>query len=280
MKLSHSFLLALCISGISALECRTPDPSPEYLSATQEIARDKIISLKRQTDPIIVVDVYFHIASTVAHKDMISDQQAADQFKVLQDSYAPYGIQFSLKNTSRVVDDLIGTGFYKADGTQGELFTPWLEYTKAYRQGDYSALNVYFYSDMVSGISGICPLPSVVTPGDEFFYRDGCQINANSMPINSTIKGHTTVHEVGHWFGLLHTFQGGCSESGDGASDTPAEGTATSGCPVGKDSCPNLPGLDPIHNYMDYSDDTCTTEFTPEQAARMQRYWYGWRVPS
>ena len=60
--------------------------------------------------------------------------------------------------------------------------------------------------------------------------------------------------------------------------DTPAERSPTSGCPDGKDTCLDEPGLDPIHNYMDYSFDSCYSEFTPGQTARMQDQWLFFRA--
>ncbi|MCC6349618.1 MAG: T9SS type A sorting domain-containing protein [Candidatus Eisenbacteria bacterium] len=81
--------------------------------------------------------------------------------------------------------------------------------------------------------------------------------------------GGTLAHEAGHYLGLYHTFQGGCTAPGDYCDDTPYEASAASGCPEGRNTCSSA-GLDPIHNYMDYSDDACYTEFTSQQISRMQ----------
>ena len=105
---------------------------------------------------------------------------------------------------------------------------------------------------------------------------DGCNVHAGTMPngpLQYYNQGKTAVHEVGHWFGLLHTFQdNSCADgdAGDFIDDTPQESVSTDGCPVGKKSCPDCPGVDPIHNFMDYSQDSCYEGFTPDQIHRMQ----------
>ncbi len=90
-------------------------------------------------------------------------------------------------------------------------------------------------------------LPSILTSPSQA-YLDGIVIDWESMPGTSDRyagrydQGETATHETGHWVNLEHTFYGGCTEKGDFVADTPPEKTPTSGCPEGKDTCPDPDG--------------------------------------
>ncbi|KAF3490566.1 metalloprotease 1 [Arthroderma uncinatum] len=217
----------------------------------------------------ISVETYFHVI-TDGSKGEISDETLAEQLAVMNDNYGPAGISFKLMDTSRT-----DNSNWAAGGDETGM-------KRALRKGTYSSLNVYFAPNLEGGLLGFCYFPKA-SPSENDKLVDGCVILSGSVPGGETApfnEGKTTTHEVGHFMGLYHVFneeQGNCQKDGDMVADTPVQGEKTSGCPQGKDSCPQE-GVDSIHNYMDYSDDPCMNEFTPMQQARMQMMWQQFRA--
>jgi Pregnancy-associated plasma protein-A len=225
------------------------------------------------------VPVYFHVV-TFGSVGALTDKQIADQITVLNVTFgggeggADTGFTFRLAGVTRT--DNAAWFFADPGGTDEHSMK------RALHQGGNDALNIY--STTAGPYLGWAYLPEIVNkPGQA--YLDGIVIDWESWIGTSTRyagrydQGETGTHETGHWLNLEHTFFGGCNAKGDFVDDTPFEKVPTSGCPAGKDTC-SEPGLDPIHNYMDYSYDSCYTEFTPDQAQRMKDAWLYFRAGS
>jgi hypothetical protein len=223
------------------------------------------------------IPVYFHVVTDGA-TGAVTDAQIAAQIAVLNNTYAAgeggaaTGFSFKLAGITRTDNAL---WFYANPGGADEQ-----KMKTALKQGGDDALN--WYSTTAGDYLGWAYLPDITTkPGNTNL--DGVVVDWASMPGTSDIyagrydQGETGTHEVGHWLNLEHTFYGGCNAKGDFVDDTPAEKTPTSGCPADKDTC-SAPGLDPIHNYMDYSYDSCYTEFTAGQVQRMRDAWLLYRA--
>jgi hypothetical protein len=111
-------------------------------------------------------------------------------------------------------------------------------------------------------------------------FLDGVSVNVAALPGGRAAGynlGDTVIHEVGHWLGLLHTFQGGCEEPGDLVADTAPEGEPSFYCQTTRDTC-DAEGLDPVRNFMDYSLDACMNMFTVGQVRRMESAYVKWRL--
>jgi hypothetical protein len=225
----------------------------------------------------VTVPVYFHVVnkgSGIENGD-VPAKWLRDQISVLNAAYAgadPGAVSTSANTPFRF--ELAGVDrttnaewFNSAIGSEEER-----EMKTALHYGGADALN--FYVNNAGGVYlGWATFP--------FWYagdptQDGVVVLYSSLPGGSCCgdrvynQGDTGTHEVGHWLGLFHTFQGGCAAVyNDFVADTPDERSPAFGCPFGRDTCPK-PGVDPIENFMDYSEDSCMYQFTGGQSARME----------
>jgi hypothetical protein len=149
----------------------------------------------------------------------------------------------------------------------------------ALHRGGAGMLNLYLASPLNNSLGWATPPTDIYTSPQ----MDGVVIANYTLPGGTGAPynlGDNAVHEVGHWLGLFHTFEGGCgkndTQSGDRVADTPAEKSPAYGCPAKRDSC-NSAGNDPIYSFMDYTDDSCASEFTMGQIDRMVFYWTTYR---
>lgn len=188
------------------------------------------------------------------------------QLDVLNRAYAGSGVSFALTEIVRTQNPS-----WFSDPQRNER-----RMKRALRKGNAQDLNLYT-ADLGAALLGWATFPSSYRNAPTM---DGVVVHYQSLPggtIANYNEGDTATHEIGHWLGLYHTFQDGCGTAGDRVADTPEEQSPASGCPRGRDTC-SAPGVDPIHNFMDYSFDACMYEFTPGQGQRMRDQWTAYRA--
>jgi hypothetical protein len=247
---------------VGHVQLSRPLKSAGDCTMSRTIIQDEYWPAKTYTIPVV-----FHIIYKSDGTGNISDKRIRDQVSVLNQDYGAAAgsagqqgyntkIQFKLAGITRTAND---NWFNDRDEVGFKRALGWDQ--KRY-------LNVYLNS--ASGYLGYAYLPQEdagdVYDGVVLLYE---AIGGRNNGFDTYDQGRTLVHEVGHYLGLLHTFEGyGCFDgynSGDLIADTHSENdehydcrqTSTCGTP------------DDIHNYMNYTTDSCMHEFTPEQANRM-----------
>ncbi|HEX3301092.1 MAG TPA: zinc metalloprotease [Actinomycetota bacterium] len=224
----------------------------------------------------VTIPVVFHVIrkNTTVSGGNVPRSWITNQMAVLNSSYsggtggADAGFQFSLQSITRTTN---ATWFKLTSGKEKKM-------KAALKVGGPETLNIYS-ADLGNSLLGWSYFAQDAAKDGVL---DGVVIHFDTLPGGpwgtNYSEGDTATHEIGHWLNLYHTFQGGCTGSGDSIADTPAEASAAYQCPTGRDTC-SAPGTDPITNFMDYTYDSCMYQFTLDQAVRIQEAWTAYRAP-
>ncbi|KAI0319456.1 Metalloprotease [Amylostereum chailletii] len=242
--------------------CGSELSEDKLIAAEQHFQANKVVPSSLVSNANVVVPVVWHVIKADSSTGSVSSSEMASQISALNNHYSGTGLSFKLSSTTTTINKSWFNNVDVDNSANNAM-------KKALRQGDAKTLNLYSVGFGDSGLLGYATFPADYSTDQT---NDGVVFLYSSIPGGASApydEGKTATHEVGHWLGLYHTFQGGCSGSGDQVSDTPPEASSASGCPTGRDTCSGG-GVDPIHNYMDYSDDSCMTGFTTGQITRFK----------
>jgi hypothetical protein len=242
--------------------CGTAVPS----ALTRQLTRN-VISAKREaiatrrSESVTIPVQFIHI--TNGSTGEISETMRVDQIKVMNAAFEPHKIKFE---------------YNKSDTNPNNVNNPtWfgMNIDSAEERDAKTALHVdakenlnFYTAGLREGLLGWARFPWWLE-GDEVL--DGVVILHSTLPGGSAAPynlGQTATHEIGHWLGLYHTFQDGCTGDGDEVDDTIAHSEPDFGC-SGNSAC-NGGEQSPLENYMNYTDDACMTTFSQGQTERMK----------
>ncbi len=288
--------------------------NPELLNRMNErdllindFIREKYKNQNTGTEKSLSANLVIPVVVYVVHEygvENITDLQVTSQIDALNTYFDPYGIQFCLatkKGSQNLTSITTPSGITSSTPGIFHYGNSTLTNHNVSQQAALTAIGSTLPADqylkiwVVKGITsntlppgqkilGYSMLPEFAVSATDGIvmsydaFGDVATCSCSTLASYSQF-GKILVHEVGHYLGLYHTFNGGCqgmsaadcATSGDKVCDTPPVNAPNSGCPSSTwNTCnetPNLP--DDIHNYMDYVSESCMTGFTNGQNDRV-----------
>jgi MYXO-CTERM domain-containing protein len=266
--------------------CATPPPRASALFATPtDCSNERTGDLAEYAaSSTLVIPVVFHVIQRTDGTGAIAPALIHSQIEVLNEDFGALsgsrgeagvetGIRFVLATTDPAGQPTTGIQVVTRDDwftDPGGSPSP-MKQALAWDPRRY--LNIY--TNDAAGNLGYAYLPpdmaGQIDDGVVLLYAS---VGKNAPAGGDYALGRTATHEVGHYLGLFHTFDGGCGSagapytSGDLLGDTTAHAEPNYECAPAPTACGA--GQAPIDNYMNYTPDACMTGFSAEQAGRMR----------
>ena len=241
-----------------------------------------------------VLPVVVHIIHNNGAEN-ISDAQVIQGIQDLNDAYANVGyydpatgvdtrIQFCLARRDTLGSLTSGITRNQSPLTDMVLEVDDITVKNLNRWDPTQYINIWVVREICSDGSGCGVAGYAYFPSSHGQPQDGIMMEANFFGSSQGASG-VQIHEMGHYLGLYHTFQGGCTNNdcladGDRVCDTPPDqstagvpcGTPVNSCSTDTDSGFATDQNDLIEDYMDYGDFNCWSVFTQGQRDRM--HWH------
>lgn len=285
---SHAYRPASA-SGLMRLPGHaTPPPDMAVAMALREHVRP--VPLSTATAPRVMPVFLHQIISSDQTQGRYNGARVQRQLHRLNALYADQGVHFTLAGWDVAAHDGWFSTCTESDSAHPSVvaMTDFFVNRPAFANGNAAGL-LHVYTCDGGETRGIATYPwqfdEALGGNGEEDPRHRIAINFRTLPGGDVAlwnDGGTLAHEIGHYLGLVHTFEGddcrnGEFPRGDWSADTPAMISASYfGCPVARDTCPMDPGLDPVENLMSLSQDSCLTGITAGQR-QLLHLWSGFR---